>query len=64
MRYTYWYSFLISTHEVIGICGIHLAFRGIFVSDTYLAIMCEASVAFGCIIVNMYKMLDLYLCLV
>ena len=28
--------------------------RGIFVSATYLAIMCEVSVAVGCILVHVY----------
>ena len=29
-------SCLMSSHEVIGICGIYVAFEGIFVAGTYM----------------------------
>ena len=46
--YIYWHCCLICAHEVIGMCGI-------FVTGTYLVIMCDMAVEIGCTLVDMGK---------
>ena len=48
MRFIYCHSCLTSVHEVIVIYGIHVAFGGILVYGTYLAIICEVAVEDFC----------------
>ena len=47
--------------QVISICGIYWHLRSIFVSGTYLAIMCAVSVAVMCILLHMCKNVG-YMC--
>ena len=48
VRYMYLHSCFISVHNMIGTCGIYVAFEGIFVI-TYIAITCEVDITDGCI---------------
>ena len=40
---------VLSLYELIYICSMYMAFVGIFVSSTHLAIMYEETTAVGCI---------------
>ena len=51
MRHIYWHNCQLCVHEVIGMW--HL--KGIFVSDTYLAIIYKVSVAVCCVLVDKGK---------
>ena len=52
MAYMHWHSCLISAHDVIG---IYYILRGIYIFNTYLAVMCEVTVAVCCVLVDMVK---------
>ena len=45
VRYIYWQSYLIYVHNIISICGISMAFGGIFVVGTYMVIAWKIKVA-------------------
>ena len=50
MKYLYQLSCVISTHELICVCGI---LKGIFGADTYEAISCEVFIAGGCVLAHL-----------
>ena len=53
-EHIYWHSCLICAHELNGMCGISMAFDGIFVIGIYMDIAWRIKVAVWCFIFRLY----------